>query len=247
MSDWALIVLGLFRMTRSTILNTGFILPVTIFIVSCSNPKEANKVNFERAIQAYLDTDPVCLIRITFGQDLFPVSYKQEDVDIAVKNKGNKEFHSGSLDLQDDIILADLGLLKATQGPVSIRKTGGFYVGPDKQVPATTFTVTDEGTKWRKSTQRTIAGGQPPFFCFGDKKLVKIVNFTEPSNAFGSTSSSVSYTYKVANVAPWAMTDAAKDKFEIIKKAFKTEESGTTQLIKTDAGWMHPALFNNKK
>jgi len=243
MSDRALIVQGSFRMTRSAILKIALLLLATVVVASCSNPKDANKANFERAIQAYLDTDPVCLQRITLAQDFYPVSYKQEDVDIAEKNKGNKEFNSGSLTLQDDIIFADLGLLKATQGPVSIRKTGGFYIGPEKQVPATTFTVTEEGNKWRKSTQRTIAGRLPPFFCFGNKKLVKIVNFTEPSNAFGSTSSGVSYTYKVANVAPWAMTDTAKDKFEVIKKALETEESDTTQLIKTDAGWMHPALF----
>jgi uncharacterized lipoprotein len=40
---------------------------VAFAIAACSNPKDANKSNFSKAIQAYLDTQPALCVDVPSG------------------------------------------------------------------------------------------------------------------------------------------------------------------------------------
>ncbi|MGH8580555.1 MAG: zinc-ribbon domain-containing protein [Gammaproteobacteria bacterium] len=82
-------------------------------------------------------------------------------------------------------------------------------------------------------------------FCYGEPKLLRVVNFTAPT-PFGSyTMSNVVYEYQIINIPDWArQPDAAK--LEKISQALSSETTplrDDATLILTNKGWVHQKLF----
>jgi hypothetical protein len=89
----------------------------------------------------------------------------------------------------------------------------------------------------------------PSRLCYGVRKIVKILNFTEPDGTSigGSKMSTVSYTWKLANVPAWAQSLAASGEAsgymyadfddEMKKDALSGERKGEAQLVLTHLGW----------
>lgn len=94
--------------------------------------------------------------------------------------------------------------------------------------------------------------GRSPFtpgkgFCYGEPKLLRVLNFTAPSTStFGPyTMSTVVYEYQIINIPDWArQPDAAK--LGEISRALSSEITplrDDATLILTNKGWVHQKLF----
>jgi hypothetical protein len=84
--------------------------------------------------------------------------------------------------------------------------------------------------------------GQSAGFCYGDKTVDSIVKWTEPVTMGAGSQSEVSYTYKIANLAPWAERPDVQGEFGDIRTTVdgiaKSNEIAGLQL--TNQGWEIP-------
>jgi len=84
--------------------------------------------------------------------------------------------------------------------------------------------------------QKTITKN---LWCYGNRKVEKIVKFTEPAEGLGVKMAEVDYTYSLANIPDWAKSPAVLDAFPNVRRAVSpTEPPHDTQtLVLTNQGW----------
>jgi hypothetical protein len=194
-----------------------------LVLVACGNPKDANKSNFGKAIQAWLDTqEGLCLhIPIPLGEDELPFSLRNKDV----INPANPQ-------KQEADALVNVGLL--SKRDVEVNALFG-----SKKVPGTEYQATDLGKQFLKSEQYGHR------FCTGQYKLVEIDNFTEPGQMMGiGMISKANFRYKVENAADWAHAKEIRAIYEHFEKV-EGDIQGKATLVLTSDGWMHDQLFRN--
>lgn len=193
------------------------------FSAGCSSPKDANKENFAKATQAYLDeTYPRCYVTSNF-----PAKEK------IYERKENKNIYH----------------VLAAEGILSEQVVKKYEKKSSMLVPYTEYEydLTEEGKKfYREGVAETFGGDSVGGICFGKAKTSSIENFTEPSDMMGMRVSHVTYLYSVDDIPEWAKTVEVTAASQAIKRDV---ESGETPLksvagfILTDKGWLHEKLF----
>lgn len=193
---------------------------VVLAVAACSNAKDANKSNFGKAIQAYLD--------------------KQNGLCAAIPAKGlpftlaNQDM-LGQLNKKRADALVDAGLL--TKRDTEVKAMFG-----DKMEPATEYQITDAGKKYlvAKGADTMV---QQDAFCTGAYAIVEVDNFTEPSDMMGVKVSQVNFRYKVKDPADWTKTESLRATYKNIADQAQGDIQSKAAVILTNDGWMHERLF----
>jgi len=184
-------------------------------LAACDDPPKADDSNFEKTLQGYYDSHPVCVaIPLTFPVEL------RSDGDAARKQQ-----------LQP---LVAAGLIAVT----TIQKNESAASGQGQATDNLRYAPTAAGEKVLRKGADSFLGGTD--ICFARRKVVKIESFTEPADAAGVKVSRVTYDYELKDVEPWATeTDIAGAFPKIADLLAKPGNQATDVLVRTDNGWKH--------
>jgi len=134
------------------------------------------------------------------------------------------ERQSRSIDAQQMPVLESLGL--ASGRDVTVTRQGA-------SVPAREYALTDAGRKdylhvpvvIATPTQRVT---HPADFCVAALALDRVIGWETPSTIAGRDASSVLFTYRIVDPAPWVGTPDARRAFPLVARAI--DNAGTMQL-----------------
>jgi hypothetical protein len=128
---------------------------------------------------------------------------------------------------------------------------------------------------YRENVSDNNFDGKHHGFCYGEPRVVEIINYSEPADLLGQKVSEVHFTYAVFNLASWAASDTIRyaaeqalnsdtdpsklkksmnaKKLEQITDAVtrhvqseKSPLKEKTVLILTNTGWMHEKMFRKQ-
>ncbi|MCO8262860.1 hypothetical protein NC656_15020 [Pseudomonas asiatica] len=179
-------------------------------LAGCSNSEETSEASFQKAAQAYLDTQyPHCFVISSFPT-------KTQDFDL---HGTNKALHA----------LAQVGVvsekeISRTEVPARLwqaARTDIYYA----------YDLTDEGRKYYKADNG---------LCFGKAQVTAIEQFSEPSEVTGQKMSNVTYAYKITGLPAWAGDDGVKASIAELGKAVASNEAPlkeTRAMVLTSQGW----------
>lgn len=185
---------------------------LTASLTACSDdPQAANESNFKAAIQAYLDTQPLCV-----------------EVPLAGLPGEAPEggLHQAALDA-----LTQVGLLEAQSASVVRRQPNGA----DPQVPGYRYTVTGKGAGFL-SDAKSVYSGQPQI-CVGKPTVTRIVRFSEATGPAPVKVSQVVYAYEYRQIPDWATDARMTRSFNKLRYASAGEQEGSMQLVLAGNGW----------
>ncbi|MFV7431154.1 MULTISPECIES: hypothetical protein [Pseudomonas] len=179
-------------------------------LAGCSNSEETSEASFQKAAQAYLDTQyPHCFVISSFPT-------KTQDFDL---HGTNKALHA----------LAQVGVvsekeISRTEVPARLwqaARTDIYYA----------YDLTDEGRKYYKADNG---------LCFGKAQVTAIEQFSEPSEVTGQKMSNVTYAYKITGLPAWAGDEGVKASIAELGKAVASNEAPlkeTRAMVLTSQGW----------
>ncbi|KIC82259.1 hypothetical protein [Pseudomonas sp. C5pp] len=179
-------------------------------LAGCSNSDETSEASFQKAAQAYLDTQyPHCFVISSFPT-------RTQDFDV---HGTNKALHA----------LAQVGVvsekeISRTEVPARLwqaARTDIYYA----------YDLTDEGRKYYKADNG---------LCFGKAQVTAIEQFSEPSEVTGQKMSNVTYAYKITGLPAWAGDDGVKASIAELGKAVASNDAPlkeTRAMVLTSQGW----------
>ncbi|AEJ13402.1 hypothetical protein ACI2OW_14625 [Pseudomonas shirazica] len=179
-------------------------------LAGCSNSEETSEASFQKAAQAYLDTQyPHCFVISSFPT-------RTQDFDV---HSTNKALHA----------LAQVGVvsekeISRTEVPARLwqaARTDIYYA----------YDLTDEGRKYYKADNG---------LCFGKAQVTAIEQFSEPSEVTGQKMSNVTYAYKITGLPAWAGDDGVKASIAELGKAVASNDAPlkeTRAMVLTSQGW----------
>jgi hypothetical protein len=96
------------------------------------------------------------------------------------------------------------------------------------------YDLSDKGrTAWTPDSSQPGYGN----FCFGSREVTSIDNSTVGTNSSGAKTVSVTYHYKIANVADWAESQEMKTAYPTMAAALDQTPSETTTLTQGGGRW----------
>ncbi|WP_267397015.1 MULTISPECIES: hypothetical protein [unclassified Sphingomonas] len=209
-----------------------------IALAGCSNPKEANKSNFEHAINEWIEKGPPCLDvpngTVTApGQkyDALPAY-----VEAAPKTQPFAE-ESRQRRLAPLDALVDAGLMKKT--PTEIEQQNMFG-GAERKVAVIAYDFTNEGkAAFSGDAGPSAMGGKRSGLCYGKPHVDEVTNFTQPADMMGMTLSQVSYKYHLADLPAWTKNPKVKAAFPDLARNTAESLDAKAAVVLTNDGWKH--------
>lgn len=195
---------------------------VALFVVGCSDKKDANRANFKSAISNYFAKNCI-LIDI----DL-PKTFKKYQ-DKKTKTFKLQPFYINSLE-QYEYFYA-LGFLEKKEEIQKEKNWGNSY----QEILLITYELSKKGQEQYQSSKKSFIGSQNGF-CAGNYKVKEVQNFTKPADMLGYTMSEVKMSLSIDNIPDFAKTE----KFKKVFKNFKayTNKPESIVLVLTDNGWV---------
>ncbi|MGF6261913.1 hypothetical protein OKW49_002841 [Paraburkholderia youngii] len=193
-------------------------------LVGCGSKQDANKSNFQSAIQDYLDTTKgVC------------VMVPAKEVPFTLQKTGGMNFIN---EPEKAAALVSAGLLSAKD--TEVKAAFG-----NQMVAGVQYSLTDEGKKY---LVKGAAGnlGNWDAFCGGKYKVKEVENFTQPADMFGTKISQVNYLYEVDDAPAWAKQPAIQAAYPSLQRDLNGAPGDKAVLVATSDGWMHERLFKSK-
>ena len=169
-----------------------------MFISACGNdPNAANETNFENALNKYYVHMKQC---VAIGSEPNDEGVIQEFRTDSVVPDKQLLFYNG---------LVSLGLLETVSYQKNTRSFSGQVTGKADWIG---FKFTEWGQTFLRPTEldKGALSTRSPQLCYATPQIVEIMSFTKPSDVMGITASSVEYSYKLVNVAPWARSSFRK-------------------------------------
>lgn len=143
-------------------------------------------VNFTTAINQYLaEHGQAC----TYFAQTFPVDIPASEL---------KDQYGAAPQMA---ALEQAWLVRGRDTTAAIRGMMGA-LGPSPPRPVRRYELTEEGRKYFQVKPGEL--GQSSAFCYGHETVDSIVKWTEPAAAGPNMQSEVTYTYRIADLAPWA-------------------------------------------
>jgi hypothetical protein len=193
---------------------------LALTLAACGSAKDANRSNFSKAIQAYLDTQKgLCATIPAKG-----LSFTLANQDML-----------GQVNKKRADALVDAGLL--TKRDTEVKAMFG-----NKMEPATEYLATDAGKKFLVANDANTLAGQDAF-CTGKYSVVEVDNLTESSDMMGMKISQVNYHYKMDGADDWAKSEGVRVNYKNFAEQAQGDVPGKVALILTNDGWMHERLF----
>lgn len=190
----------------------------------CGSKQDANKSNFQSAIQDYLDTKKgVC------------VMLPAKEVPFTLQKSGGVNFIN---EPEKAAALVSAGLL-------STKDTEVKAAFGNQMVAGTQYSLTDDGKKF---LVKGAAGnlGNWDAFCGGKYKVKEVENFTQPADMFGTKILQVNFLYEVDDAPAWAKQPALQAAYPSVQHDLSGTPVDKAVLVATNGGWMHEPLFKSK-
>ncbi|WP_371397405.1 hypothetical protein [Fretibacter rubidus] len=195
------------------------------------DPKAPNKVNFEKALNAYYAQMKQC---VKIGSKPNADGIIQEFRTDGTVQDNQAPFYNG---------LASLGLLEAVTYQKDTKNFSGKVTGKADWVG---YKFSDQG----KTFLRPVELEKGAFstgarqLCYGTPQVVEIVNFTEPAETMGAKVSNVQYLYRLVDVAPWASDPALTNQFAWLSERVSSDSiAKDDDLVLTNNGWVHHSVM----
>lgn len=203
----------------------------TLLSACGDDPKAANKVNFEKALNAHYAQMKQC---VKIGSKPNADGIIQEfRTDGSVQDK-HLPFYNG---------LVSLGLLEAVTYQKDTKNFSGQVTGKADWVG---YKFSDYGQTFLRPAELdngAFSTGARQL-CYGTPQVVEIVNFTEPAEAMGAKVSNVQYIYRLVDVAPWASDPALTNQFEWLTERISSDSiTKDDDLVLTNNGWAHHSVL----
>jgi hypothetical protein len=192
-----------------------------VFLTACNDVKKPSDGNFRKAINQYLEKhEKAC----TWVGRPFPIDLSESE----------QKLQSGTS--AQMAVLEAAGLVRSSN---TVAPTPSIF-GPGAPRRVKRYQPTEAGEKYLQQVPGIF--GQAAGFCYGDKTVDSIVKWTEPATMGPALQSEVSYTYKIANLAPWAERPDVQREFGDVRTTVngisKSSEIAGLQL--TNQGWEVP-------
>lgn len=195
-----------------------------ILLSGCNNAQRPNDSNFTKAINQYLGKHgDICS---SLGQTL--------PIDVTVPQQKDQYGIGPQL-----AALEEAGLAHSTNTTAVVHRMLDALRGSTPPQPVKRYELTDQGKQYYRQIPSTF--GHNGIFCYGRKTVGSIVKWTKPTTGEDSQSE-VTYTYKIADLAPWAerpdVQQAFPDLRQTVNGVSKANEIAGLQL--TNNGWEVP-------
>ncbi|HEV2417011.1 MAG TPA: hypothetical protein VGX94_04350 [Terriglobia bacterium] len=191
-------------------------------LAACNSVKEPSDANFRTAINQYLAKHGRACAWI--GQ-AFPVDVSE----LEQKSQSGTGPEMAALEAA--------GLIRSSD---TVALTPGIYSSSTPH-QVKRYEPTAEGRKYFQQVAAVL--GQSAGFCYGEKTVDAIVKWTEPVKTGPYSQTEVTYTYKIADLAPWAKRPDVQREFGDVRTTVagisKSDEIIDLQL--TNHGWEVPA------
>jgi hypothetical protein len=195
-----------------------------LVIAGCGSKQDANKSNFQSAIQDYLNTkNGVC------------VMVPAKEVPFTLQKTGGMNFIN---EPEKAAALVSAGLLSAKD--TEVKAAFG-----NQMVAGVQYSLTDEGKKYLVKGAGGNVGNWDAF-CGGKYKVKEVENFTQPADMFGTKISQVNYLYEVDDAPAWVKQPAIQAAYPSVQHDFSGTPGDKAVLVATNDGWMHERLFKSK-
>lgn len=195
-------------------------------LTACNSTKKPSGANFWKAINQYL---------AKHGESCTGIA-REFPVDITEPEQR----------LQSDTatrmaVLEQAGLVRSSKTTAVVHRMLDALHGPTPPQPVKRYELTAEGQKYIQKTPGIF--GQTVSFCYGDKTVDSIVKWTEPAKAGSYSQTEVTYTYKIANLAPWAKQPDVQREFGDVRTTVNgiSKSNEIIDLQLTNQGWEVPA------
>ncbi len=200
---------------------------LSVLLFSGCDHNKPSPGNFKAALQAHFDQTPQCL---NFRVAAYPVDAVFDDHGQPAVGRFGMAIPDAAETLA---ALKDAGLLTAQESMKTVPGSG--WGDPAKSRRVITYSI-DPGSKayWR------IAGAAASP-CYGYIHVTSVDNYTEPADMLGQTASTVSFTYNIDRIAPWARNAEIQKAVPTLKTIVSTERQEKTLMVLTHNGWMLPA------
>lgn len=192
-----------------------------VLLSGCNGSRKPGKANFRQPINAYFDKN---------GRVCIPIVQKFP-IDLAVSDLNDRYGITPEL-----AALEEAGLVHSFSTTAAIKGMMDALRGPSKPQTVKRYELTDQGKKYFQ--QYPTLFGQAEGFCYGQERVGSIVKWDEPTTQGEYSATSVTYTYKIGELASWARLPEIERAFPIIKTTI--DQSNTDQvagLHLTSKGW----------
>ncbi|MGA7155385.1 MAG: hypothetical protein WBY53_00980 [Acidobacteriaceae bacterium] len=194
-----------------------------ILFSGCNSIKNPNETNLRNAIDQYLPTQNRACVAVD-GQ--FPFN-------VPAANWDDKSGETAKL-----AALERAGLVQSSNTTAVVQSVANsLSLSSHKPEPVKRYTVSGGGQKYFGKVRGTF--GQSDGFCYGHEKADTIVNRTEPETQGNYSETTVTYTYKIPDLAAWAKLPDVQQAFPLIGTTL--EMAGKNQTIAlhlTNKGWV---------
>ncbi len=193
-----------------------------VFLIACNDVKKTSDGNFRKAISQYLEKHGKAC---TWIGPPFPIDVSEPE----------QRLQSGAAGQM--AVLEAAGLVHSSD---TVAPTPSIF-GPGAPRRVKRYEPTEAGKKYLQQVPGVL--GQSAGFCYGDRTVDSIVKWTEPVTMGAGSQSEVTYTYKIANLAPWAIRPDVQREFGDVRTTVagisKANEIAGLQL--TNHGWEVPS------
>ena len=179
-----------------------------LLLAAGCNKKDETKTLLTQAIDAYYGAHPECL---------WPDSVKFP-VEVATSDTSRTQGYDA---------LVDAGLL------IRIEATKKVFIFGSKQESDYDISATGRSS-WTPDPEQAGYGN----FCFGHRSVTSLDSIASVvRDSAPSASTTVSYHYRIAGLAPWANTDKMKNSFPSVQAALIGPAASTAALVRTNGTW----------
>jgi hypothetical protein len=196
-----------------------------LFFTACSDGKKPSDANFAKAINQYL----------TKHGDVCTVIGRGFPMDVPESEQGDQYGTGPQL-----AALEQAGLVHSSNTTAVVHGMLDPLRGSTPPQPVKRYELTEEGKKYFQQAPGVV--GQTGSNCYGHKTVDSIVRWTDPAATGADSLTEVTYTYRIADLAPWAERPEVQRAFSDVRTTV-TGQSRTTQvagLQLTDEGWQVP-------
>jgi len=192
-----------------------------LFLAACNDAKKPSDTNFRTAINQYLEKHGKACTWI--GRP-FPVDVSEPE----------QKLQSGTG--AQMTVLEAAGLVRSSD---TVAATPGIF-GPGTPRHVKRYEPTEAGHKYLQQAPGIF--GQSAGFCYGDETVDSIVKWTGPVTMGAGSQSEATYTYKIANLAPWAERSDVQREFGDVRTTVNgiSKSNETVGLQLTNQGWEVP-------
>jgi hypothetical protein len=212
-------------MRRVALLGIAAISVAAVLAGGCSSAREPREQTFESAINAHLAQNPKCIgeAAITFPAGVPTAPYMLE---LSADYRAKVERLEA---------LVRLGLLTRR-----VEREGTVQQENVYELTSAGRAVHRQFPPGRWDPSKPVAA-----FCYGTAEVDSIVRFTEPAEGLGQVTTEVTYTYRLAQTAPWAEDAGLRRAYPYLEEELATRSTpreATLTLVQASDGWRVVAI-----